>query len=70
MLNVLATTLVLLGDALTLLGVRGGAADEAVDADNGGKGAVSLPRTAHDAEAGGAIKARGAVVRLSLAGSV
>lgn len=68
--DVLATMLVLLAGALTLLGVRGGPADEAVVADDGGKAAVPLTRIAHDADAGGAVKASGAVVWLSLAGSV
>ena len=70
LLNVLATTLGLLAGALTLLGMSGGTADEAVVADDGGKAAVLLTRIAHDADAGGAVKASGAVVWLSLAGSV
>ena len=66
----MATMPVLLAGAGTLLGVRGGAADEAVFADDGGRAAVPLSRIAHDADAGGAVKASGAVVWLSLAGSV
>ena len=53
-----------------MLGMSGGTADEAVVADDGGKAAVLLTRIAHDADAGGAVKASGAVVWLSLAGSV
>ena len=63
MVNVLA-------GALTLFGVRGGAADEVVVADDGGKAAVLLTRIAHDADAGGAVTASGAAVWLSSAGSV
>ena len=70
LVNVLATTLGLLADALALFGTRGGAADEAVVADDCGKVAVPLTRIAHDADAGGAVMASGAVVWLSLAGSV
>jgi hypothetical protein len=68
--EVLTTALVLLGADAMGLGVRDGAADEAVVADDGGKGVVSLTRTAHDAEAGGAVKARSAAVWLSLSDSV
>ncbi len=53
--DVLAAMLGLLAGALTLLGVRGGTADEAVVADDGGKAAVPLTRIAHDADAGGAV---------------
>ena len=68
--GVLATTLGLLAGAPALFGVRGGAADEVVVADDGGKAAVPLTRIAHDADAGGAVTASGAAVWLSLAGSV
>ena len=68
--DVLATMLGLLAGALTLPCVRGGTADKAVVEDDGVKAAVPLSRIAHDADAGAAVKATGAVAWLSLADSV